>query len=37
MDCAGGWDIGVGVRVGLNSRGEELVNICIMNLHLQEL
>ena len=43
MSCAGGWGIGGGVRVGINSRGggggggEELVNICIINLHLDEL
>ena len=27
----------IGVGVGLNARGEELVNICIINLHLQGL
>ena len=39
MSCAGGWGIGGGVRVGINSRGGggELVNICIINLHLDEL
>ena len=38
MSCAGGWGIGGGVRVGQNRRGGGgLVNICIINLHLDDL
>ena len=40
MGCTEGWAIGVatiGVKVGLNSREEKLVNIRIINLHLDEL